>query len=234
MSEKYEIIDAGKHKKFYAKLDTDLLHSKERHLVVITPSEVAKAALNFPICFIKSGGDAKFQMIAILGLETGKNAFYRGNRFESPYIPQHLVKYPFVLAKTSDEKTYLAIHASALNSSGIGEPLFQDSGELSDFLKLRHSQLEELYRQDELSFQFVNRLSELGLLTEFSFKFDLGDGEKKEIGGLYSVDRELLNSLDDESLLSLQKSGMLEAVHAHLLSLGQLQRVIDLSATANH
>jgi len=34
----------------------------------------------------------------------------------------------------------------------------------------------------------------------------------------------------DESLLLLQKNGMLEAIYSHLISLGQFQRLIDKSA----
>ncbi|MGP5155964.1 MULTISPECIES: SapC family protein [Pseudoalteromonas] len=76
---------------------------------------------------------------------------------------------------------------------------------------------------------FGDTLGELGLLVEQNFKFDLGDGDKKQISGLFSVDRDLLNTLSDEELLELQKSGMLEAIYSQLISLGQFQRLIDKS-----
>ncbi|MGO2131222.1 MAG: SapC family protein [Pseudoalteromonas prydzensis] len=68
-----------------------------------------------------------------------------------------------------------------------------------------------------------------GDTLEQNFKFDLGDGDKKQISGLFSVDRDLLNTLSDEELLELQKSGMLEAIYSQLISLGQFQRLIDKS-----
>ena len=43
------------------------------------------------------------------------------------------------------------------------------------------------------------------------------------------MDRDLLNTLSDEELRELQKSGMLEAIYSQLISLGQFQRLIDKS-----
>ncbi|MBB1506812.1 MAG: hypothetical protein ACJAVX_002188 [Pseudoalteromonas rhizosphaerae] len=230
MSDKFEVFNVEKHKGQYVKVDANFSHIKDQHVVPITPIEIAKVALNFPVCFMKSSDENPFKMVAILGLESGRNVFYNDGHFKAMYVPQHVKKHPFTLAKTPEGQVFLAVETAALNTEKNGEALFDNVGEPSDYLIYKQVELKELARQEELSTQFTSRLVELGLLTECSFKFDLGDGQKKQISGLYSVDRDLLKSLDDESLLSLQKQGMLEAIYSHLVSLGQFQRVIDLSA----
>lgn len=230
MSDNFELFNIEKHNKSFVQFDNDLPHLASQHVVVITPKEIAKAALNFPICFMKTQENGAFQMVAIMGLEAGSNAFYQDGKFNSIYMPFHIAKYPFALAKVSAEQVMMAIDSQVLNEDGEGEALFNEQGEPTEYLSNKKELLQELSHQEELTKAFIGKLQELGLLTEFSLKFDLGDGDKKQLSGLYSVDRELLQSLDSETLSELQKQGMLEAIYAHLISLGQFQRVIDLSA----
>ena len=124
----------------------------------------------------------------------------------------------------------MAIRTDALNVQGQGNALVNADGKPSDYIISKQKQLQSLAEQEVVSEQFVERLSELGLLTEQGFKFDLGDGNRKQISGLFSVDRDLLNTLSDEDMLLMQKNGMLEAIYSHLISLGQFQRLIDKSA----
>ena len=119
---------------------------------------------------------------------------------------------------------------TALNTEGLGEKLFDDNGEASAFLTAKQSMLQAIAAQEELAEQLVTTLTDLGLLVEFDFKYDLGNGQKKRIPGLYSVDKALLKSLDDETKLSLVNNGLLEVIYSHLLSLGQFQRVVSLAA----
>ncbi|MBE0379554.1 hypothetical protein PPRY_a3388 [Pseudoalteromonas prydzensis ACAM 620] len=197
-------------------------------MVSIVPSEIAKVALNFPISFIKSKNDS-YHMVAILGLQAGSNVFIDDDHFDTVYVPQNISKYPFSLAKNAEGDIVIAINSDELNDLGEGVALVADNGQPSAYMLEKQKQLKHLAEQEVIGNQFIEKLSELGLLVEQNFKFDLGDGDKKQISGLFSVDRDLLNTLSDEELLELQKSGMLEAIYSQLISLGQFQRLIDKS-----
>jgi hypothetical protein len=233
MSEVYEIFSVDQHQSYHIDIDIYYPHIASQHVINVIPSELAKVALNFPICFMKSSNnEERFLMVAVLGLEAGKNVFMKKGKFDSIYIPQHISKYPFSLAKGENGDVMMAVNSSALNDEQEGIALFNANGEPSDYLRSKQAQLKNIAEQEAMSEHFLNKLRELGLLAEFPFKYDLGDGNKKQILGLYAVDRDLLKSLGDDDLLMLQKNGMLEAIYAHLMSLGQFQRLINLSADA--
>ncbi|TMN66308.1 SapC protein [Pseudoalteromonas sp. S1727] len=229
MSENYEIFSLEKHKKYSVKISEEYSHASHLHMVSIVPSEIAKVALNFPISFIKSKTDS-YHMVAILGLQAGSNVFIDDGHFETVYVPQNISKYPFSLAKNAEGDIVIAINSDELNDLGEGVALVAGDGQPSAYMIEKQKQLKHLAEQEVICNQFIETLNELGLLIEQRFKFDLGDGNKQQISGLFSVDRELLNALSDDDLLSLQKNGMLEAIYSHLISLGQFQRLIDKSA----
>ncbi|MEI5638908.1 MULTISPECIES: SapC family protein [unclassified Pseudoalteromonas] len=231
MSESYEIINPEQHQSCFVQIDNNHGHAEHMHVVKLLPQEVAKAAAEFPICFMRSADTEPLQMVAIMGLEKGHNAYFSGGRLNTIYVPLNIVRAPFSLAKTSPESpVYLAVKNTALNSEGLGEKLFDENGKPSNFLTAKKSLLQSIASQEELAEQLVATLTDLGLLVEFDFKYDLGNGQKKRIPGLYSVDKALLKSLDDETKLSLVNNGLLEVIYSHLLSLGQFQRVVSLAA----
>lgn len=229
MSDNYEIFSLEKHKDYYVSINEKYSHASRLHMVSIVPSEIAKVALNFPVSFVKSK-QGSYQMVAILGLQAGSNVFIENGHFDTVYVPQNIAKFPFSLAKNTQGDVVMAVNPDALNTKGIGTALVSNDGQPSEYIISKRKQLMSLAEQEAFSSQFIEKLNELGLFTEQSFKFDLGDGEKKQISGFFSVDRDLLNTLDDESLLLLQKNGMLKAIYSHLISLGQFQRLIDKSA----
>ncbi|CAM4400170.1 SapC family protein [Pseudoalteromonas ostreae] len=228
MSDNYEIFSLEKHKKYSVQISGKYSYASHLHMVSIVPSEIAKVALNFPISFIKSKNEG-YHMVAILGLQAGSNVFIDDDHFDTVYVPQNISKYPFSLAKNAEGDIVIAINSDELNDLGEGVALVADDGQPSAYMLEKKKQLKHLAEQEVIGNQFIEKLSELGLLVEQNFKFDLGDGDKKQISGLFSVDRDLLNTLSDEELLELQKSGMLEAIYSQLISLGQFQRLIDKS-----
>lgn len=229
MSDNYEIFSLEKHKNYNVSINEEYSHASQLHMISILPNEMAKVALNFPISFVKSE-QAGYQMVAILGLQAGSNVFIDNGHFDTVYVPQNISKYPFALAKNNQGDVVMAVKPDELNTQKEGHALVTEDGKPSDYLISKQKQLLNLAEQEELCNQFIEKLNELGLLTEQSVKFDLGDGEKKQVSGLFSVDRELLKTLGDEDLLLLQSNGMLEAIYSHLISLGQFQRLIDKSA----
>ena len=53
------------------------------------------------------------------------------------------------------------------------------------------------------------------------------NGETNRLTGFQGVDREKLRELSDDSVLELHKSGGLDALHAHLLSMQNFRLIAD-------
>jgi hypothetical protein len=75
--------------------------------------------------------------------------------------------------------------------------------------------------------RFCARLKEFGLLMEMNAKADLVDGSSFVVNGLKVIDERKLLQLADGQALEVLRSGELSWVYAHLLSLSNLNRLVD-------
>ncbi|NJM44702.1 MAG: SapC family protein [Brachymonas sp.] len=75
--------------------------------------------------------------------------------------------------------------------------------------------------------RFCQRLKDLGLLMEMNAKADLFDGTSFMVNGLMVVDERKLLQLTDAQALELYRSGELSWIYAHLVSLSNLNRLVD-------
>ena len=70
------------------------------------------------------------------------------------------------------------------------------------------------------------RLAELGLLAEKRFDGTMPDGRKVSVDGFFMVDEDKLKALPDATLLELHRNGVLNLIHAHWMSLGQMRKLL--------
>ena len=73
----------------------------------------------------------------------------------------------------------------------------------------------------------ARRLEQLELLAPMAARFKLPSGEKAQLTGFMTIDREKLNALPGDKLAELAKSGALELMYVHLQSLRNLDRVLS-------
>ena len=133
------------------------------------------------------------------------------------------VAIPLCSQKKEDEDSFvLCIDESfeGFNTEGKGSALFDKEGESSAYLKKMLGFSTTYQREVQATEKFSERLSELDIISPSEINFQLGDGEKAKTTGLLSVDRDKLANLSEETLSQLLKSGDLERIFAHLLSLG--------------
>lgn len=195
--------------------------------ILLAASEIAEAARDYPVVFI-GGPNGPWTVAALLGLRDNENLFVDadGNWAKGTYLPAFVRRYPFVLAEGGpkdaemtvciDEAcTRLGTEAGALfDETGAATTLLQDT---IGFMQLFHSEMQQ-------TSQLAQRLADLGLLTARSIEVVRGE-QRYALDGLHVVDREKLGTLDDAQVLELYRSGALFAINAHLVSLGQGERL---------
>jgi hypothetical protein len=80
-----------------------------------------------------------------------------------------------------------------------------------------------------LNQRFVKRVVELDLLDNIQIGIQYQDGTARNVTGIMSIDEKKLNALDDAIILELHKAGFLGAMYAIMMSLAQLNRLVELS-----
>lgn len=202
--------------------------AKGANSVYLAGVEFGDACKEYPVVFTTIAG-GKVVPVVMLGLRANENLYLDADgKWQGRYLPAFIRRYPFVLAELDAQQTGVCIDESypGFNDS-TGEALFDASGANTPFLQnaldfLNKYQLEYL-RTDT----FCQRLKDAGLLTEMNAKADLFDGSSFTVNGMLIVDEKKLLELDDKQALEIFRAGELSWVYAHLMSLANLNRLVD-------
>lgn len=201
--------------------------ARNTNSVVISASELAMAALDFPCVFVQStDGHA---LAALMGLRNQENLFVQpdGNWVRNVYQPAFLRRYPFVLGEDeafSNFTVYLD-RAYAGFDTETGDPLFDADGKETKLLEdVKHFLVD--YRNRVLATRdFANHLASLGLLQEGTIEYKFENNEVISLNGFKTIDEAKLHALDAATLKDFATRGWLGLIYAHLLSLNQVQRL---------
>lgn len=194
--------------------------------------EFIPAARSYPIVFAREpSGNAV--PLALTGLRDGQNLFVSpsGEWRDDSYCPAYVRRYPFypVEMRQSDEQLIaIAVDDTALDESlphlidGNGRPTPRWQ-EIQRFIE----DAEAAQRQ---TVAFCAQLVALSLLEEFAADINPASGVRHRLHGMCRVNEDRLKALPADTLHSLVQNGYLARVYAHLLSLDNFQRLMQLAA----
>ena len=210
-------------------LDGNFAFSAHTNSIPLAAIEFFDVAREYPIAFTGKEGDALFP-IALLGVRHSENLFINAEgKWEGRYIPAFVRRYPFVLAEkqnADDFNVYLDESYPGFGAAD-GERLFTDSGEHTPLLKQALEFLSTYQGEIRRTRLFVERLQALDLLIQRVVQVVRQGDTPIVLQGFSVVDEERLMKLDDASMLELAKSGYLAWIYAHLMSLGNVQRLSE-------
>lgn len=228
MATNYVPLDKEKHSalKVLPRVNFDLV--SKTHLAATTIREYAQLAGCMPIVFIEDPKSKSLHSVAMLGLEQGQNLFYADDRWQGPHVPMNIQRYPFDIRPDGD-RLGMYIDENSELISDEGTALFTEEGEASEFLKNRQQFLTELANSEVQNQRFIKQMQELNLLEEIQIRIAYTSGQARNVTGILSVNEKKLLALADEKVLELHKAGFLGAAYSTMLSLGQLNRLVELS-----
>ena len=206
----------------------DFGFARHTNSILLAASEIGEAARDYPVVFVAGAGDT-FTLAALLGLRDGENLFVdaAGKWDSCAYVPAFARRYPFVLAEGGAGDTELTVcidEASDRLGEHAGEPLFDANGMETALLQSATEFLTLFHREMQQTALFAKALFDAGLLVPKTI--EIVSGERHHLlDGLFVVDREQLAALDDARVLELTRNGAMYAIHAHLVSLGQVERL---------
>lgn len=199
-----------------------------QHAIPLTAEEFVHASRNYPIVFSVADNPVP---LALMGLNEGVNTFFDDDgKLNTPvYVPAYARRYPFMLAKLSPETEDLSLcfdpTSDLIGDFADGTALF-DNEEPSEACK---ATLEFCRNFEEAGFRtqaFVDELVKHDLLMDGEVSIQQQGNEQPFVyRGFKMVDQEKLRDLRGDVLRSMNQSGMLALIFAHLFSLELMSEV---------
>merc|ERR1712137_1512370 len=212
-------------------VNTSFSFAKNTHLAAATIREFAQLAATMPLVFIEDTNAKRHHVVTMLGMEQGQNLFLTGDSWKGPHVPMNIIRYPFDVRPDGDKLgVYIDENSDLIKEEG--QPLFKEDGNPSDFLNNRQQLLGDLANSEMLTQQFVSKVVELDLLNPMQLRVQYSNGQGRNVGGILTIDEKKLVELADEQVVELHRAGFMGALYAMMLSLGQLNRLIELSTNA--
>lgn len=225
--EKVVSLNAEAHKDLRIDPQGGYGYAAKTNSVPLVAVEFGDAGRDYPIAFAKAT-DGVFVPVAVLGLRDNENLFVEEDgKWNGHYIPAFVRRYPFVPADVGEGEVVICIdEAAGCLSREAGEPLFvgdKPSPLLENMLNLMRDYQGQALRSQE----FCKHLQDNDLMVDCNAQAQLTDGSTFRLNGLYMVDEKKLQALDKDKVYPLFASGELGLIYAHLLSLGNLQRLVE-------
>ena len=205
------------------------------HMLPLVAQECGHAGNEFPVAFVKQAGTDRLQLVAIFGLREGENLFVSDGKWQGMYMPAIIQIEPFKLVNDAYRPDQLVAGLdtdSERVQESIGEALFDDAGNETEFLQRVKDSLARYYQNQRYTLDFVAALTEHDLLVARDLSVRVGE-QTTDISGLHIIDEERLNGLSEEKFAGLRKRGFLAAIYAQMLSMNQVHRLAKLKAAAS-
>ncbi len=203
----------------------------------VNAAEFGRAALDYPLVFVRAPGNTEPLPAAVLSLEAQRNLFVdaAGQWRPGAYVPAYARRHPFCIVQLpgdqkAETRNLVCVEDGALVNSG--KPLLDAQGEpTADWAPLL-KMMEAMEAARAQTAAFGQRLDALGLLTPFDALALPNSAKPLRLQGMLRVDEAKLGKLDAKDLKNLLTRGELRAIYAHLLSLENFAKLLDFSLTA--
>jgi hypothetical protein len=197
--------------------------AREATAVPLAAEEFVAAARSLPIVF---AAQPPHLPVAVTGLAAGHSLYVGNDGAWRPgaYVPAYLRRHPFFLVRTApgSDQLVLCLDPKAPQvSEAAGEALFTEDGKATPALDRALAFCRSVEEASLRTRAMSEGLAEAGLLKAAVVQFEQA-GRPIRIDGFWAVDRAALMALPAEKLKDLRDRGWLEAVYAHLLSIGGL------------
>ena len=205
----------------------------QSHFLPLTANEFGSAASSFPIIF---AGDER-SPLAVMGIRTQENLFVNDGLFNQDfYMPAFARRFPFVLAADQGNERFVVCVDEAAECVTKDNPVqpFFEGDDTSKFTKEAFEFLQNFERDRQATIAMVDELKKLDLFEpkDMHFQGQNADGspaERQKIADYFAISETKLRALPADTLKSLSDRGILAVCFAHLISLNNWQRLVNMT-----
>jgi hypothetical protein len=185
------------------------------------PGEFTQLATQCPLFFSKDAETGAFYCGAMLGFDEGENLFLEDDSWQG-HRPLSLQRMPFY---TAGQRLVVDLDHPRVGQAD-GTAVFDAEGRPTAYLESIVASLRQLSAGEEQSRVFIETLLRHELIEPVDLDIAFDDGAHHHIQGLYTIDRERLDALEDPVVLELFRRGYLMLIYAMLVSQKQLPALI--------
>jgi hypothetical protein len=205
----------------------------QTNTVPIVDVEFVKAAPEMPIVFTRT--QTGIVCVALLGAEQDKNSFVDvQGQWSGRYVPAFFRRYPFVFAvQDGNDRMTLCLDESydGVNDKGIGERMFDSEGTETNYTKTVLRFVEDYQSTFNRTQAFCDRLQASDLLEDARVDYTLADGTAGGLTGFQRISVEKLRALPDDKVVEMFRSGDLDLIQMHLVSMQQIEPLVSKVAS---
>lgn len=223
-------LSSANHADLKVRSEAIIEYAQEQHVLHLSASELANAASCFPIFVTRNNHDGDWAFSAMTSFTVGQNLFVEANQWQPVFQPVSMRTYPLYLMQKPDGSDSFCIgfdEQSDAFSEIQGKPLFESSGNASEHLSTVSQLLENQIKDIQSTYLFAQKLETLGLLKSIDLQVIEQGGQVNTIKGLHTINEDALRTLSKESLSELNEAGYLMPIHALLLSIFQINVLIN-------
>lgn len=226
--EKPVLLDRDRHRRRRVLPSSSFAFARRANSLYLASAEFAEAAKEYAIVFTR-GANGRLVPVVMLGLRSRENLFVDDrDHWTARYVPAFVRRYPFVLAEMPGQSMAVCMDDAYPGLSETeGEALFDGEGKETPFLQNALQFLGQYQREYVRTDAFCQRIDQAGILTEMNARADLADGRTFTVSGLFVVDEKKLLALPDATALAMFRAGDLHLLSLHLLSLSNMQVLVD-------
>ncbi len=219
-----------KHQDLKVKANAALAVAEAQHAISLRVSEISQAISSFPVFFTKVDQSGQWAISAMTSLEVQKNLFCTEDKWLATYMPNAMRTYPLFLMKSPEDEskpTVGILEDAPAFSRAEGQDLFDANGKPSLFQNSLRAQLDEDIGNSYHTMQFLSKLQEMNLMKAMDVQVFYADKQVNTLKGLHTIDEAKMQSLSPEEFEDLRKLGYLPPIYAMLMSIFQLNNLIN-------
>ena len=205
-------------------------HISQQHVLHVSALEIAHAATCFPIFITRNNVNGAWAFSAMTSFNVNQNLFVEDGQWQPIYQPSSLRTYPLFLMQSPQDNAQYCVGfdpESKAFSETEGKPLFVEAGQASEHLAMVSKLLETDLQNMQQSAKFAHTLESLNLLKSIDINVYYTDSQFNTIKGLHTNDEDAFRVLPADELAKLNEAGYLMPIHAMLLSIFQLNVLIN-------
>lgn len=193
--------------------------------------EIAAAACDFPLVFLKDAQTGQFRLVALMGFDGRRNLYASERGWHATYLPHAIERQPFAWTPGTDARLELAIDT---NHPRVGDPegalLFDAGGRESAFLTARRQIMTQMIEDARLTDTAIAAWTVLDLIQPFPIVLTYADRREERVEGLYTIGASRLAALADKDVPALYRDGHLAFAYGIVQSTGQFNRLQQMHA----
>lgn len=228
---KITALDVNHHYALKVDVSKVVAESANAQTIPILLSEIIKASAEYPLVFVKNQQSGQFIPVVLCGFRHDENLYVSDGNWDASYTPFNVQRQPFFLgtenAEGVNKSSVLCLDLDSKCLGDVGHVLFDEKKMPSEYLTHMHTLLSQLYHGNPITGNFSKTLADYDLLEEITLDIKFDNGDVQSVKKTYTIDRQKLAEIDNKIFLDLRKQDYLMPVYAMIISLDQIQKLVN-------